>query len=70
MKPKFDIRARSGHMDSDDPLVQFLYLILRDRILPGDLEEVMKQISEDGRSEFSNGWLAMYAMDIAQRLKK
>lgn len=68
-KPKFTIRERSGHMDSDDPLVQFLYLVLRDKILPADIEEIMKQIP-DGQTEFSNGWLAMYAIDIARRLKK
>ncbi len=69
MKLKHTIRQRSGEIDSDDPLVSFLYLALRDKILPGDVEEIMRQISEE-KSEFSNGWLAMYAMDIARRLKK
>lgn len=63
------IRERSGQIDSDDPLVAFLYLLLRDKIVPGELEEIMKQISSEDESKFSNGWLALYAKDIAKRLK-
>ena len=63
------IRKRSGEVNSSDRLVTFLYLILRDHILPGDIEEVLRNVS-DHESEFSNGWLAEYAKDIAERLRQ
>lgn len=67
------IRARSGFVDSDDPLVSFLYVLIRDDVVPGRIEEIMKMSmppAPDEKTEFSNGWLASYAKDIAARLKK
>lgn len=64
-----NIRERSGSVNSDDPLVAFLYLLIRDHVHPGDIEDLMKKITKDETCEFSNGWLAEYARDIASRLK-
>ena len=66
------IRQRSGQVSSSDPLVIFLYVLLRDHVTPGHIEELMKtNLNHNGEvCQFSNGWLATYAMDIASRLKK
>lgn len=62
------IRERSGSINSKDRLVTFLYLLLRDHLSAGTVEEIMKQLSSD-ESCFCNGWTAQHAMDIAERLK-
>lgn len=66
------IRKRSGEVDSDDPLVSFLYVLLRDHVQPGIVEEILlKQVPiPEDTAQFSNGWLARYAQDIAERLRK
>ena len=64
------MRRRSGSVDSRDPLVSFLYTLMRDHLTPGRVEEIMlRQIPKAGETtEFSNGFLANYAQDIAARL--
>ena len=64
-----DIRRRSGEVDSNDPLVAFLYLLMRDHVLPGDVEGVLKQVTPSNGYRFCNGWLASHAADIARRLR-
>lgn len=67
MKIASSIRERNGCVDDEDKLVAFLYLLMRDHVVPGTLEEIMKNLAAD-RFQFSNGWLALYAKDIAGRL--
>ena len=62
-----ELKHRSGNVSSDDKLVCFLYLLLRDHLLPGDIEALLK--NADGDSfEFTNGYLASYSKDLAARL--
>ncbi len=63
------LRQRSGNVTSDSNLVEFLYLLMRDHATPGVVEELVR-ITRKGGSDtlFSNGWLARYAEDVAQRL--
>ena len=75
------LRARSGSVNTTDPLVAFLYVLLRDHVQPADVEYVMKQVSlehgimlqlgdvETQEFQLSNGWLGCYAKDIAARLR-
>lgn len=65
------MRLRSGGVDSTDPLVAFLYVLMRDYVVPGSIEEIM--LSKMPRTpeetvHYSNGYLARYAMDIAERI--
>ena len=63
------IISRSGSIKSKDKFVCFLYILMRDYLPSGDVEEIIqKQISEK-ESTFCNGWLAEYAKDVAKRLK-
>lgn len=66
-----DMRARSGNVDSTDPLVSFLYILMRDHLPIADVESIMINHVEYGMSDtqFTNGWLANYCKDIAARLK-
>lgn len=63
------LRERSGKIDSTDPLVSFLYILMRDHILVGEVEEIMLHHVDYGNSQFTNGWLAQYCIDVANRLK-
>ena len=63
------IRKASGEVESTDPLAAFLYLLTRDHLTPSTVEEIMGRLSGKLSTVFSNGWLAQYAMDVADRLK-
>ncbi len=63
------LRERSGTVTSNDRLVSFLYILMRDHVTPGIVEEiVLKHITED-TAVFTNGWLAKYAEDVAERVR-
>lgn len=64
-----EMRLRSGSVNSDDPLVDFLYILLRDHLPAGTVEEIMLNHVNKEESQYTNGWLANYALDIATRLK-
>lgn len=65
------IAERSGQKSSTDPLVTFVYLLLRDHLTAGDMEELLKALPESQvLAKFSNGWLASYAEDVVARLRQ
>lgn len=57
---------------TDDPLVVFLYLLLRDNIHPGDIEQRMLDLEglEELPTILTNKYLAGYAENLATRLRK
>jgi len=63
------LRQRSGTVNSEDPLVSFLYELMRDHVTPGDIEKVLQHSEDKGETQYTNGWLAEYAKDIANRLR-
>lgn len=64
-----ELRKRSGGVESQDPLVSFLYELMRDHVPPGTVETIMKN-TPLVPTKFCNGWLAKYAEDVASRLRK
>ena len=66
-----EMRKRSGAIKSKDRLVSFLYILMRDHIPSGQLETIYLDhvINQKADSIFTNGWLANYAKDFAERLK-
>ncbi len=62
------MRVASGQVDSDDPLVTFFYLLARDKVPMGDIEDLIEQCV-GGERQFTNGWLALWAEDAAKRLQ-
>lgn len=67
-----ELAARSGNVASKDSLVSFLYILMRDHLPIGTIEAIMLQHIQYGQhdSQFTNGWLANYAKDIADRLNE
>ena len=62
----------SGNVKSEDPLVCFLYLLMRNELACGKVENIMVDLEKTDNAtqfEFCNGWLAEYAKNIAKRLR-
>ena len=66
-----NLRSRSGNYTSNDPLICFLYVLMRDHTTSGNIEEILNfNLPPDGEyTDFTNGYLAQHAMDIADRLR-
>lgn len=61
------MREESGHAVSNDKLVMFLYLLARDWCPTGTIDELVDyKVPVNGT--FTNGWLAQWAQDVANRL--
>lgn len=73
-KKSDDMRARTGWETSGEDLVVFLYLLARDEVSVGLLEEyagkveLKKALQADDKYQFTNGHLARWAKDLAERL--
>lgn len=63
-----NLKEESGNIISEDKLVSFLYELMRDKITPGVVEELVNN-SQQTPVEFTNGYLANYAKHLAERLK-
>ena len=66
------LHERSGSYASSSPLVSFLYILMRDYLTSGDVEEILLKHVEETRGKaatFSNGWVAKHAEDVAERLR-
>ena len=62
-------RIRSGEVNIDSKLVSFLYTLLRDHLAAGVVEDIVRDAAIGSNCQYTNGWLALYANDLANRLK-
>lgn len=62
-----NLREESGAIDIDSKLVSFLYELMRDHLTPGVIEGLVQNAQEQP-TMYTNGWLALYAANVAQRL--
>ena len=63
------MRKKSGNITDTSRVVRFLYLLLRDKAIVSDIEEIVSKCEDDMTlNQYTNGWLALYAKDLAQRL--
>lgn len=69
-----DLRIRSGSIVKNKKLISFLYELMRDHMPTGKVEKLVKNIeigyelNDEADTLYSNGWLAQYAEDLANRL--
>lgn len=62
------LREASGEVEIvQDRLTAFLYELMRDLVPPGRLEALVRNAEPD--VVYTNGWLANYARDMAERLR-
>jgi hypothetical protein len=64
-----DLREASGAMGSENRLVCLLYLLMRDYVTPGEMEEMVRETEKHKSYNFSNGWLAKYAIHLQGRVE-
>ena len=62
------IRSASGKITDSRPLVKFLYLLLRDHLSAGVVESLVCEAGKTAVYEYTNGWVARYAQDLADSL--
>lgn len=62
------LRERSGSVTIDSRLVSFLYELMRDHLPAGVVGEIVLASEDESTITYSNGWLARYAEDLANRL--
>lgn len=63
------LRAASGAVEDERPLVTFLYLVMRGHLPAGVVAELLEEATRPTvPAVFTNGWLARYAQDCADRL--
>jgi len=64
------VRERSGCFRSRSRVTALLYLLIRDEIPCGVLEDYVTKVCEHEEEyiTFTNGWIAEYAHDLEQRL--
>lgn len=72
-KLNLKLRQDSGSIDIRSKLVEFLYLLMRDHVAFGKVESLVREAeisfnSGDGINAYSNGYLALYAENLANRL--
>lgn len=61
------LRNDSGNIQIKSKLVSFLYQLMRDHVPTGIIEKIVID-SDDPDVTYTNGWLAKYAENIANRL--
>jgi len=66
------IRDKSGNYNSTDAFVTFVYLLGRDYLSLGKIQEALNiSVNPNKRNiKFSNGWLAKYAEYVVNKLKE
>jgi hypothetical protein len=59
----------SGNVRSDDPLVAFLYLLMRDEMPVGRVDRLVIEVARHDGFDFTNG-LAQHARHLADELRR
>jgi len=65
-----ELREASGTITYTDPLTAFFYLLLRNELAAGKVEALVSEaVNSAEECTFTNGWLAQYANNLAERIK-
>lgn len=66
------IREESGEVNLEGLLVAVFYRLIRDEVVAGAMEGIVQDVLANHNNntpiEYSNGWLALYARNIVERL--
>ncbi len=67
------IRSASGSISLTDPLECFLYLLLRDHLVPNKVEALVEEnrvfLEWEEKLDCTDGWSGRHAQDLARRLR-
>jgi len=67
-KKRDEMFQRSGEVESTDPLLAFIYVMLRNGAGPGVVHDALENMT-DGTMRYTNGWLAEYAKYVAEKMR-
>lgn len=65
-----ELREASGKVSFEGRITSFLYVLMRDHLPAGTLEEIVRDSEKCDEFEYTNGWLAQYANNLAKRLER
>ena len=63
------MRYKSGEIDDERALVCFFYLLARDHLPMGIIEEVVQTSLDFSKNQYTNGWIAQWAQDVTDRMQ-
>lgn len=63
-----ELYEKSGKITSSDPLVSFLYVVMRNGCPTGVVEQAMMEMSDE-EIQYTNGYLAEYSKYIASKMR-
>lgn len=63
-----EYREHTGCVSSTDHTAAFLYILMRDKLPVGEVEEILMEMCEHEVHLFTNGWLAKIAVEMSERL--
>ena len=62
--------ARPEPAPQTSRLQGFLYMLMRDAVVPGEVERMVRDVEKSAHPAFSNVHLAAYADELARRLSQ
>ena len=63
-----ELREASGNVNYSDSLTSFLYILMRDYMPAGKVEELVLNTTMAEECLYTNGWLAQYANNLADKI--
>ena len=65
------LRMASRQVNSDDPLVLFLYQLMRDHVSAGVVSSILDEVDiASGEQQYTNGFLAEFATIAAKEIRR
>lgn len=67
---QIETKKNSGEIRSDDPVVELLYILMRDHLPTGDVVGLVRSCgAQSGERSYTNGWQAQHAIELAKELR-
>jgi len=60
---------RSGEVESTDPLLAFIYVMIRNGAGPGVIFDALDNMTDE-TMRYTNGWIAEYAKYVTEKMRK
>lgn len=65
-----NLHEDSGSRESDDKLIAFLYILMRDHLTPGTVQGILHHhVQEGSLDKYTNGFLFDYCEWVANELR-
>jgi len=65
-----NLRDKSGNVSFRCGITEFIYVLIRDHINVGIIENILLKHINGKKNKYTNGWLAKYSNYVAEKLKE